>query len=173
MEYYKITQDLKIKNVINISTSYLEEIESKDNNDENIPMIYQDISSDEDYLDYINVGRYVLVSDQLKKLFIKYETGIDCKRLFIVDLHKKKRKQYWIINVQAIACLSDRTQLNPDGTIKSIVIDEQFIKAQAIFSVSSVESKYVKKSVIINLDLAESILRRNIIGICYEKVACE
>jgi hypothetical protein len=173
MEYYKISQAHNINGVITIPNNYLRELERSDKNTENAIIIQYKEKRDCEYLDYIEVGAFVLVSDELKKLFSKYEKEIKFRLVVLIDQTKEGRKLYWIMDVPLIDCLSGKSEFSPGGIVKSMVLDKTLIDNRSIFAYKTGKSLILKKQIIINLDVAESILRRNIVGINYERLVSE
>jgi len=82
------------------------------------------------------------------------------------DRELRQQHTYWIFELACPECLSDSTELYPDGTFKKMVLEESKIKENAIFRVNGI----TQKPVIIRRDVAESILRRSMPGIKLECV---
>lgn len=67
---------------------------------------------------------------------------------------------------QAVECLSPKAEFNKDDTLERLVIDETKIGFTKIFKVDGILENFI----MISLDLAESILRRDFTGIKLERV---
>lgn len=171
MEYYQIQQNEKLKGSITLNREYKEMLESAQHQDEALVLYYD--SREYGQMDYITLGRHTLVSDRLMKLLKQYENEILFKLIFMINQNSRERSQYWLMEVPQLQCLSKKTEFHPDGTIKRLVIDEELIKDRAIFTIDSSARQYSRIRTLVNLAVAESILRRGIAGITYETVAVE
>ena len=110
-----------------------------------------------------------LLSTTLKDVFISYVPGLPCSCVLLSDQKERQQHTYWVFEVECLDCLADGTEYYPDGTWKKMVLDEKRIGTKAIFRVNGT----VQKPVIIRRDVAESILRRSMLGIKLECVEAE
>lgn len=110
-----------------------------------------------------------LLSTTLKDVFISYVPGLPCSCVLLSDQKERQQHTYWVFEVECLDCLADGTEYYPDGTWKKMVLDEKRIGAKAIFRVNGT----VQKPIMIRRDVAESILRRNMLGIKLECVEAE
>lgn len=117
------------------------------------------------YLDFLEFP-LPLLSTQLKDVFISYLPELPCSCVLLSDRELRQQHTYWIFELACLECLADSTELYPDGTFKKMVLDECKIKENAIFRASGI----THKPVIIRKDVAESILRRSMLGIKLECV---
>ena len=108
-----------------------------------------------------------LVSDRLKKLMKAHIPSLPTKSVVLVDKKNGSQLLYWILIPETVACFSNQTEFHPDGTIKTLVIEEDVAKPYPIFKIEGVRENVL----IINLAVAESILRRSFYGIRLQKVA--
>lgn len=68
---------------------------------------------------------------------------------------------------QEIECLSEKSELNLNKTVvKKIILDKEKIKNKKIFKIK----ESLKTLVVIRLDVAESLLRREFKGMCLERL---
>ena len=110
-----------------------------------------------------------LLSTTLKDVFISYVPGLPCSCVLLSDQKERQQHTYWVFEVECLDCLADGTEYYPDGTWKKMVLDEKRIGAKAIFRVNGT----VQKPIMIRRDVAESILRRSMLGIKLECVEAE
>ncbi len=79
---------------------------------------------------------------------------LPCSCVLLTDQKERQQHTYWIFELECMECLADNTVYYPDGTFKKILLDKEKIGKKAVFRV----------------DVAESILRRNMLGIKLECV---
>ncbi|WP_042473912.1 hypothetical protein [Bacillus ndiopicus] len=121
-----------------------------------------------DYIDFIE-RPIALFSDTLKQLIEKYDTSLLWKSVVLADIPNVKQTLYWLAILPKIACLSPKTEFHLDGTLKKLIIDEEKAKPYSIFQIEGIYETFI----FINIELAESILRRRFQGIQLEKVQTE
>lgn len=167
MEYFIICQDKRVLNSvepIGVSKAIDKNIDTKAE-DEMPVQFYIKEKKENEYVDYID-GQAPLISDKLKYIFEKFQEDIFLKPAVLADIKRMKQDLYWIMIPQAVECLSPKAEFNKNGTLKKLVIDETKIGFTKIFKVDGI----LENLIIISLDLAESILRRDFIGIKLERV---
>ena len=91
---------------------------------------------------------------------------LPCSCVLLTDQKERQQHTYWVFELECMECLADNTVYYPDGTFKKILLDKEKIGEKAVFRVDGV----IQKPVIIRVDVAESILRRNMLGIKLECV---
>jgi len=108
-----------------------------------------------------------LVSDALKKLLIMYDSKLETTPLYFNDLKRGKQYLYWKVEIPvANRCIAERETIRRDGLITDLVIDEKMAKYLNVFSVKDNQ----KMIWIINLVVAESLLRRGLCGFRLKEV---
>lgn len=134
-----------------------------------ITVLYVKPDAENQYLDVLDRQMF-LVSEEVKKLLEKYEPYLKFKIIALIDKENSKTTQYYLPILDKIDCLSEKSQLNLDrSVVKKIVLKEDNIGDKSIFKLDGVSTTYV----IVRLDLAESILRRDFIGIKLTRVEVE
>lgn len=102
-----------------------------------------------------------LVSKEAYETIHSYDPGMAFTRILLFDQFNKKSKIYYLPYLKEIDCLSDKSKLNLD---RSVIFDAYLegdkIKEKPLFLVAGINCRCI----LIRLDLAESLLRRNIIG---------
>lgn len=162
MEYFILRQDQSITNpIIPFKTS-----EAFDD-DFVYSSVFGEVVEKENalYLDYLDKPQRI-VSDDLKKLLAKYEDNIDFTAIVFTDVKKGTQRLYWIMDIAKKNCISDETTYYPNETMKELVIDPRKVELDCIFQVDSKRESFT----IVNLDVAESMLRRPFLGIQLQRV---
>lgn len=175
MDYFIISQDECVENKFQFaglkSTNKTIEL-TPDRADEinDITAVFVEGHADSVYPDYIGKP-VVLVADELKKVLERHDPELACKCAVLSDPKNSMQKIYWLLLLPRVDCLSDRSVFDKTGAVKRIVIDRAKANGHAVFRVQGL----LEKHVFINLDVAESLLRKELLGIKLEKVesCCE
>lgn len=174
MEYFIISQDKRVLNAVEpmgITKQITKEMLKKENLRKLGDLAIQcDIKENrwKQYIDFIE-NPISLVSDNLKEILKKYEEKIFLRPVVLADIKELRQDLYWLIIPESVDCLSPKSEFNKDGSIKKLIIDEKKIGYSKIFKVQGV----IENLIIIRLDLAESLLRRDFTGIRLKKVEKE
>ena len=119
-----------------------------------------------EFLDILDRNLF-LISEEMKKLFKKYVPEIIFKTIPLIDLNHERQENYYMPIFEEIECLSEKAELNLNKTvIKKIILDKEKIKNKKIFKIKG----STKTIVVVRLDVAESLLRRNFKGIYLERL---
>lgn len=171
MEYYIISQDERFINFA--EPSGLSKIIDKDLvknadlgalNTEPV-MVYIKEKDESEFTDIIEKP-VLLISDKIKQVFEMYGRDEFYKPVMLGDPKHMETSLYHLIVPNKIECLSKSSEFNPDGTIKRLVLDESKLNCQHIFSVSGIRENFI----IVDLDVVESIIRSDYLGIKLKKV---
>lgn len=171
MNYFILTQDERMVNVVEpvgitqvIKRELLvrERLDELDELDCQFPVLEK---RENDYIDYIE-RPYPLLSDPFKRLVQRYEPKMPLKSVVLMDSTNMIQRLYWLMVPPTVACLSDESEFHRDGTVKKLVIEEELAASYTIFKVEGLKEDYV----IVNLAIAESLLRRAYRGIRLHKV---
>lgn len=102
-----------------------------------------------------------MVSDMAKKILYMYEESLIFKR--IVMIHKEQASQllYYHVLFEEIEALAPDISRYPDGTEKKLQVSTQKIGDYKVFMLK--DSR--RKVPVISLEVAESLLRRNLTGV--------
>ncbi|MDP4180319.1 MAG: serine protease [Bacillota bacterium] len=174
MEYYIISQDDRI--IDYAEPTGLSKVISRDAvrngdidtlNDEPVQVFIKEKAENE-YIDFIEKP-IPLITDKIKQVFDMYEKDIFYKPIMLADSKRMKVALYHLIVPQKLNCLSQKSEFYPDGTLKKLVLDKGKIESTKVFSVKGIKEDYL----IIELDVVESILRRNSTGIKLKKAEVE
>jgi len=169
MEYYSLKLSPYVKNPIRIKK--LDILASKTSfeayNDLNI--YYFDYEEDRTEITSILTSPIFLIDKEIRDLFSLYSNTMKFKglQLFSTDeIDKKKAVLYFLPDIPKVDCLSKKARINPNGTIDIIIIEKTKLEDYPIFGLDQI----AEQKVIINEDVAESLLRRNLYGTGFEKV---
>lgn len=111
-----------------------------------------------------------LVSEKIKKVIIMYEPRTTMKELILLDRESPSAETYYLPIFQEVACLGEGTVYNPACTaLKKIVLKHDKVRNKAIFKIAGTTGHYI----IGNLDIVESILKRECLGINLTEVEIE
>ncbi|AYK07025.1 serine protease [Brevibacillus laterosporus] len=120
------------------------------------------------YVDFIQ-RPIPLLSDHLKQLVVKYVPKMLCKAVVLADREQMRQDLYWVFVPPRVNCLSDRAEFNQDNTIKRLIVDQNKIGGRTFFQIDGIREEHL----VVNVGLAESILRRDFTGIQLQKVELE
>ena len=89
--------------------------------------------------------------------------------MVLLDYSRGISKLYYLPILQEIECLSEKSELMPNryGIVKA-VLDLNKVGEHSIFKIGGVFDDYY----VVRLDVAESFLRREAVGISLTEVAC-
>lgn len=107
-----------------------------------------------------------MVSVMLYHVLDMYEDGLVFKKVSMIHKEKDQELLYYQVLMDEIEALSDRVERYPDQTEKQILLDGDKIGEHKVFLMADSRMK----NPIIHVDVAESILRRNPIGVLFQEV---
>jgi len=112
-----------------------------------------------------------LISDEVKRLFHLYEPSMEFKGIQVFSIYPEDNTSplYWWPYIESIDCLSEKTSKYENGMLKEMILKPESIINKHIFRVYGL----LETRVIISLPVAESLLRRGLIGIGLEPVKFE
>lgn len=111
-----------------------------------------------------------LMSEKAKDVVHMYEPNTIWKELVLLDKDNTRVTRYFLPVFEEIDCLSKYAVFNLDHSeIKKIVLNRSKIKDSSIFQVAGIKKQYI----IGNLDIVESLLKRNMEGVGITEVGWE
>lgn len=171
MDYFLLKQDERCTRIPTI-INWTKEIDVRNFNLVNADKIkdamvfYIRTSKNNNYIDILE-HPFFLVSENMKKVMEKYDPNIIFKMMCLVDFENSKQNIYYLPIFEEIEALSKDAEMNLNKTVvKKLILNEEKIKNKKIFKIK--ESS--KTTVILRLDAAESLLRRDFDGISLEKL---
>lgn len=123
-------------------------------------------SPDQEYVDLLATPLW-LVSNRLKQILAKYQPDLRFWPVMLADQSKMRQDLYWQMTVPPVECLARQSEFNKNGTVAKVVIDQAKAKDAKVFTVSRLKEPLL----LVDLDVAESILRRDFSGIRLNRVA--
>lgn len=171
MDYFLLKQDERctcIPNIINwtkeIDVRNLKLVSADKVKD--AMALYVKTSKNNNYVDVLE-HPFFLVSENMKNVMEKYDPNIIFKMMCLVDFENSKQSIYYLPIFEEIEALSKDAEMNLNKTVvKKLILNEEKIKNKKIFKLK--ESS--KPMIIVRLDAAESVLRRDFNGISLEKL---
>lgn len=124
-----------------------------------------DTSESSIYIDYIKLKEifryYHIISDGLKEVFEMYDNSILFQPIILTDLKEEMQKLYWRADIEKLECVTE------NSTMEDFFYEiGDIIKDKKIFIVR----KDFQEHIIVNLYVAESILRRYMLGLTYSPI---
>lgn len=165
MEYFVISQDESLQDHLmtfeglRAANSTLEVTSDQADAIHDLTVVF--VNGDTDYVcpDFIE-RPVVLVSDTMKKVFEMYDDDVIFKCAVLTNVSEESQRVYWLMLVDRLDCLSEQTEFDKTGGVKRIVIDPDRAKGHAVFRIKGI----AETTLVINLDIAESLLRRELFG---------
>ena len=131
-------------------------------------VLYQAENTGELAGDFIQSPVY-MVSGMVKKILDMYEDDLVFKKVSLINKEKKTEILYYQVLMDEIEALSESVERYPDQTEKKIILSPNKIGKHKVFMLA--DSKM--KDPIVNLDIIESLLKRNPIKIRFQKIKVE
>jgi hypothetical protein len=167
VKYFHIKQDRSIEDTPEIK-NFINNIANKTEIKDKANILYVKKSTEIEYTDFME-RPLLLVSDVFKNVVKLYNKGFAYKAVALTEEESEAQKLYWNIDMPETACLSPKSELNPDGTLKRIVISEKAAQGGVMLKIKNkLWSVYV-----IRLEMAESLLRRGLYGFSLEELLHE
>lgn len=115
-------------------------------------------------------GQLYLISDRLKRLVEQYAPDTIFKQTPLIDLKYRRQHHYFLPIFEEVEALSPRSERVGDGSvIRKLVLNGELLSGKRIVRIK--ESG--KPLIVVRLDVAESILRRDFAGVRLERVQVE
>lgn len=105
-----------------------------------------------------------IVSDEFKRIAQLYNRQLQSSAVVITE--GESQKVYWKLKTPILDCLAEGTQFNHANLITDVVLKKDIVSGQSLFSISN----RAQNLHIVRYDLAESLLRRNLVGFHLKEV---
>lgn len=174
MDYFRIKQDrryLHVPTIGNLNDIIKRRSDIAAENASNIDEINVGFSNSSKLMEYTDVldSQLFLISCPMRDVFQIYEGGMVFKDLCILNNLTGEHGDYCIPFFREIDCMSNRSIVSPDKSyIKRLVITSP-PEDCAVFKIGGLQTD----AVLIRLDVAESLFRRNIRKFSLERVEME
>lgn len=169
MEYFIMKFDKRVQNAFRLfdfpgSESMEYGIEDSDKLRDHTSLYTVDFDQGS-YPDVIEAPLF-MVSQKVKNVIELYDETTEFKAVSIINRNKKKIESYYVLLQERIDCLHEDSDFYLDNSVKELVLDSSKIGERQIFKVKGIGPAYV----IVSMDIAESVLRRDSFGVLFEKV---
>lgn len=167
--YFELEQDKRIRNRFrfrDIESTVRGEFEPEEFNQiQDISVLFTLGDKDSVYPDVVDAPVF-LVSDALKKLLSAYDPEVMYRRIALNQVKERMQKKYWLLLTEKIDCLDECSEQHANGWDKRIVLNRERIGRRRVFKVNGIRVPRV----FVNLEVSESILRREFKGIVLRPV---
>ncbi len=120
---------------------------------------------DIEYPDYFDKP-LPLIADKFQRILQKYQPNMILHRVMLIEKESGVQKAYHLLMPPEIACAHEQAAgMEVAGNIQDFVLDVEKVGTQKIFL-----AKDYGRQLLVRLDVAESILRREPNGIWFEPV---
>ncbi|AJG99815.1 hypothetical protein LF65_03252 [Clostridium beijerinckii] len=174
MDYFLLKQDQRYTNIPRLKDVF-NKIDVRNINllnshkIDDIVVFYANADKETNFLDILD-NQLFLISHEMSKILKKYDEDIILKTIPLIDKINKKQKNYCLPIFEEVEALSEKAEFNLNKTVvKKIILDKEKIQDKRIFKIKEI----FKPLIVIRLDVAESLLRRNYKGISLERVQVE
>ncbi|WP_294352255.1 hypothetical protein [uncultured Clostridium sp.] len=170
MDYFLLKQDERYYNTPHIKDLF-KKIDKRDLTlvrESNISdtLLYIKHDDRNECLDILDTQIF-LVSEEIKNILEKYNANVVFKMIVLVDFKIFKQYIYYLPIFEEIESLNDKSEFNLNKTIvKKIVLDSTKVKDKKMFKIKESD----KTLIVVRLDVAESLLRRNFKGISLKRL---
>lgn len=169
MKYFKVKQDKKLRNLIQIEGFQgCPDIVLDRNMAEDInacTTLYVKGNEASLYPDLIQ-SPVLLISEKMYQVLKYYDTVTIYKIVVLTDLKNKRQEVYRLMLPQVEDALGDKTKYDHNGLLAKISISSSIDLKKKIFYVSEGKTHHL----IVAQDVLESMLARSCIGICFEEL---
>lgn len=174
MEYFRLCQNKKMNNPF-VVTGLDSSVYVSNPNKEQYDALPQSMVSYFGYKDDYEVADYVvtptpMVSHDLKRVFSMYEPEMKFKS---VQCYANKESDalklapaYYVYYIEKTNCLHKASVIAPNGSVTKLVLSHGSMENKDILVIDGIPEKIT----IVSLAVAESILRRQLFGIEFQKV---
>jgi hypothetical protein len=107
----------------------------------------------------------MLIAKDLKPILSLYQKNLEFRPIVLVEQDEEKQVVYYLTEAPMLDCASSESALSKTGEIQQLVINKEKVGNCRIFEAAGFAGR-----LIVRLDVAESILRRNPYGIAFEKL---
>lgn len=167
--YFELEQDKRIRSRFrfrDIESTVRGEFEPEEFGQiQDISVLFTIGDRDSIYPDVVDAPVF-LVSDPLKKLLSAYDPEVLYRRVTLNQVKEKQHKKYWLLLTGKIDCLDERSEWYPNGWDKRIVLNRERIGRRRVFKADGI----LTPRVFVNLEVSESILRREFEGVALRPV---
>ena len=173
MRYFFIRQDLELRNSLQYrdfdinSACHIFTKEDKDQLEDYV-MLYLDGDGKEIRHDFLQ-HPVTMFSQRYRDILYAYEPDLFFQDVYLIQKENLLQYRYVHVLMDQLEVIGNSTEYYPNGTVKRLLLDSAKIGRHHLFMLSG----HHRKDPMVSLPLAESILRRKPMGICFEEVEAE
>lgn len=130
-----------------------------------ITPLYLDETKGECAPDFIASPVY-MVSEMAKKVIDMYEDDLEFKKIVLIHKEEERQLVYFHLLLKEIEVLDEKTEYYPNGLEKRLVLNRDKIGDHKTFLLA--DSKI--KLPVVSLEVAESLLRRHVMGVMFKEI---
>ena len=131
----------------------------------NTRVVYVDDSRQVEYPDFLD-GEVKLVSEKLMRVLGMYQRDAIFNTVQLIERKNNRHETYYQIEVPEIQCRLSIPNQDIRNRAEDLVIDQEIVGFARVFIVS-----FYGKRLVVRLDVAESILRRDSYAVCFNRVS--
>ena len=167
--YFELEQDARIQNRFrfrDVETAMRGEFEPEEFEQiQDMTVLFTLGDEDSIYPDVVDAPVF-MVSDALKKLLYAYDPEVRYRRVTLNQANGEIQKKYWLLLTEKLDCLDACSEKYSNGWDKRIVLNRERIGRRRVFKVKGI----LTPKVFVNLEVSESILRREFQGVVLRPV---
>lgn len=120
-----------------------------------------------DYTVYpdLMLGELLLVSDSVHELLHIYMPRLFSRMALLRDLDRLEQRLYWLVQPPLVDGIGTRSEWELGGRLQKLVVNQQGIQHHSLVRLRGLREPYL----ILELALAESMLRRGYVGMQLEE----
>jgi len=162
MEYYRVTQNRKLRNQIIPEIPGSDKLHSK----EAIFIAGRCKDADRVVFPPMIETQPLLLADGVKKIWDAYQIGGDYQPCALGHIEQKRIEVYLRAKLMQIDGLSDLTEYYLDRSLKKIVLSARRVRNKKVFSICYQRKEYY----FIDLEILEQMFQNHIYGFQFEKI---
>lgn len=169
MKYFIMTQDKRLRNVVKLKdfptdqeadfdTSYADQVNAN-------TVLHTEESDNTVYPDVLLAPLY-LVEDKIYRVASMYDETLLFRKVSLVNLDRATRKSYWLPLLDRMDCLHSDSKFYKDNSVEQLVLDEEKVRGKEMFKIEGITPNWV----VVSMNIAESVMRREPFGVRFEEV---
>lgn len=130
-----------------------------------INFVYECSRYNVDFIDIIDDSIF-LVSKMVRDTILMFTPKQKFKLFCVVNKYNHSSAEYYLPVFPVINCLSEETQFSNYHQLIKLVLNKAEVKNYVLFKLKGIE----KNTIVLRIDLAESLLRREVRGMSLKRV---
>jgi len=167
MDYFVMQQDYRLSNLpkpvtgsLNLRRMTHEQI----GDNSQLIILVMDESRHNEYPDYLeDIG--MLVRENVLDVLTMYQKDLAYRMVILTELKKHRQETYYLVSVPQIQCLTSESTRDLQHPPRRFILDKEKVATAKVFC-----DDHYGKQLIVHLDVAERILRRDSYGVWFERI---